>query len=246
MKKRTISLMSSVFMCIALFNINTALAKDESVKGDVNADGKFTVADVVLFKKWLDTAPNAELSDWKAADFCEDEILNLFDLNLMKSKLIEKYGLTVQAIENVASNSENRTPGAVHTTLKLSYDEAKARFGYPIEKCTRNNFIGYKVGIVSKNGNTTSEEAFCLDITYEFNNGIIYIADQNRSAGKLANPGIEYDYLGRTFVEEISYDDNLITIGYYPTEMNGIAYRASFDKSVDIYEIMDLIISIEI
>ncbi len=107
--------------------------------------------------------------------------------------------------------------------------------------------MGYKVGIVSQNGNINLKEAFCWDLTYEFTSGYIYIQDQDRSAGKLANPGIEqYEYKDRIFVTEDSYDDELIRIGYYPTDMGGLAYCATFDKSVDIYEIMDLIISVEL
>lgn len=61
-----------------------------------------------------------------------------------------------------------------------------------------------------------------------------------------AGPGTEqYEYLGRTFVAERSYDDRII-IGYYPTDMGGLAYQAHFDSSVDVYEIMDMIISVEI
>ncbi len=58
-----------------------------SIKGDVNADGSFDIADVVLFQKWLLAKPDAELADWKAADFCNDERLNVFDLCLMKRLL---------------------------------------------------------------------------------------------------------------------------------------------------------------
>lgn len=58
------------------------------VKGDVNADGIFDIADVVLLQKWLLAVPNTNLADWKAADFCEDEKLDVFDLCLMKRKLI--------------------------------------------------------------------------------------------------------------------------------------------------------------
>ena len=138
-------------------------------------------------------------------------------------------------------------PGAVHTVLNVSYDEAKEKFEHSIKKCTSSDFLGYKVGIVSQNGNINSKKSFCLDLTYEFTNGHIYIQDQDRSVGKIANHGIEqYDYLGRTFVKENSYDDEFIIIGYYPTDMDGFAYRASFAKSVDVYEIMDKIISIEI
>ena len=43
-----------------------------SVKGDVNADGKFNIADAVIFQKWLLDFPDVKLNDWKAADLCED------------------------------------------------------------------------------------------------------------------------------------------------------------------------------
>lgn len=62
----------------------------ETVKGDVNKDGEFSVADVVLLQKWLLAAPDAKLADWKAADLCEDERLDVFDLCLMKQMLIQK------------------------------------------------------------------------------------------------------------------------------------------------------------
>lgn len=67
-------------------NITFIALKD--VKGDVNADGTFNVADVVLLQKWLLDVPDTHLQNWKAADFCEDNILNSFDICLMKRKLI--------------------------------------------------------------------------------------------------------------------------------------------------------------
>ena len=58
------------------------------VKGDVNADGIFNIADVIALQKWLLAVPDTHLANWKAADLCEDEKLNVFDLCLMKRKLI--------------------------------------------------------------------------------------------------------------------------------------------------------------
>ncbi|MCM1007909.1 MAG: glycoside hydrolase family 9 protein [Ruminococcus flavefaciens] len=60
------------------------------VEGDVNADGKFSVADVVIMQKWLLAVPDVHLVDWKAGDLCEDEMLNVFDLCLMKQLLIRQ------------------------------------------------------------------------------------------------------------------------------------------------------------
>ena len=53
-------------------------------KGDVNADGTFDISDVILLQKWLLAVPNTQLANWKAADFCNDGILNGADWCLMK------------------------------------------------------------------------------------------------------------------------------------------------------------------
>jgi hypothetical protein len=59
-----------------------------SLVGDVNMDGSFSVADVVLLQKWLLAVPDIHLSNWKVADICADGRLDVFDFCLMKRKLI--------------------------------------------------------------------------------------------------------------------------------------------------------------
>lgn len=59
-----------------------------TVKGDVNADGEFTVADVVMLQKWLICADS--LTDWQAGDLCKDGVINVFDLSMMKHLLMSK------------------------------------------------------------------------------------------------------------------------------------------------------------
>lgn len=61
----------------------------KNIKGDVNADGKFDIADVVLLQKWLFNVPDVELVNWKAADLYEDGKLNVFDLCGIKRALIK-------------------------------------------------------------------------------------------------------------------------------------------------------------
>ena len=62
--------------------------KPSFVKGDVNADGILDIADVVLLQKWLLAVPDTHLPQWRAADLCNDERLNVFDLCLMKRELL--------------------------------------------------------------------------------------------------------------------------------------------------------------
>ena len=60
------------------------------LKGDVDLDGQFNVSDIVIFQRWLLNVPNTDLMYWQAADFCEDNVLNILDLCLMKQKLLYK------------------------------------------------------------------------------------------------------------------------------------------------------------
>lgn len=55
--------------------------------GDVNLDGKCTVADAVLLQKWI-LGNQTELSDWKKADINSDGVLNAKDLTLLKRCLM--------------------------------------------------------------------------------------------------------------------------------------------------------------
>lgn len=71
-------------------HLSLVALEEEKITGDVNADGKFDIADVVLLQKWLLAVPDVKLVDWKAADLCEDDRLNVFDLCLMKRELLKQ------------------------------------------------------------------------------------------------------------------------------------------------------------
>lgn len=60
------------------------------VSGDVNCDGVFNISDIVILQKWLIAVPDTHMADWRAADLCEDDIIDAADLCLMRRKLIAK------------------------------------------------------------------------------------------------------------------------------------------------------------
>ncbi|WP_338100379.1 family 16 glycosylhydrolase [Ruminococcus callidus] len=95
-------------------SIEDISTSEPSVKCDVNADGKFDVADVVTLQKWLLGVSDAKLADWKAGDLYEDEKLNVLDLCKMKQELL---------------STESQT-NKVHVTnteeLKAALENAKA------------------------------------------------------------------------------------------------------------------------
>ena len=91
---------------------------EETISGDVNNDGEFNISDVVLLQKWLLAVPDTHLENWKAADLCDDDILDVFDLCLMKSALIEKINeipqnvdttFKFQSVTDVRYNDDNHT-----------------------------------------------------------------------------------------------------------------------------------------
>ena len=59
----------------------------ETVRGDLNGDGQFSVADVVLLEKWLLGVPDTTLADWSAGDLWEDGKLDVYDLAEMREML---------------------------------------------------------------------------------------------------------------------------------------------------------------
>ncbi len=60
----------------------------EKIIGDVNADGQFSVADAVMMQKFLFNS--GDLTDWTAGDLAADQVIDGFDLAIMKRMLLAK------------------------------------------------------------------------------------------------------------------------------------------------------------
>ena len=151
--------------------------------------------------------------------------------------------------EQPSGGEPGGAPGAVFTRRSVSYAEARELFAHPIVPCYDDDFAGYEVGVVSRNGDIHESGAFCLSVDYLFAGGVINLKDQDRLAGSSASTlGEAYDYRGRTFYVQSpgDYGESCYRVGYYPTWDSGVAYEAVFDGDADVYAIMDRIISVEI
>jgi hypothetical protein len=60
----------------------------KNIKGDVNSDNSFDIADLVTMQKWL--LGKGELADSSAGDLMADGTINIFDMIMMRKLLIEK------------------------------------------------------------------------------------------------------------------------------------------------------------
>lgn len=80
---------SSLIWCIGSMS-NTVQAVDAvgALCGDVNGDGIITVFDVIMLQKWI--LGIGELTDWQSADLDENGEVDIFDLSLLKRKLVTK------------------------------------------------------------------------------------------------------------------------------------------------------------
>ncbi|MDE6788082.1 MAG: dockerin type I repeat-containing protein [Ruminococcus sp.] len=58
------------------------------VRGDANGDGELSIADAVMLQNWI--LCTGDLTCWQNADLCEDKVIDVFDLIMLKSELIEK------------------------------------------------------------------------------------------------------------------------------------------------------------
>jgi hypothetical protein len=60
-----------------------------AVRGDVNNDESFSLADAALLQKWILAFQGTTLENWQAGDMNSDNKLNVVDLAVMKSQLLE-------------------------------------------------------------------------------------------------------------------------------------------------------------
>lgn len=67
--------------------ITADFGESKDVKCDVNKDGQFSVADMVMLEKWL--LGSGKITDWQAGDLCKDNVLDVYDLCLMREEFIK-------------------------------------------------------------------------------------------------------------------------------------------------------------
>lgn len=128
------------------------------VKGDVNDDGDFNISDVVQLQKWLLAVPDTHLANWKAADFCDDDRLDVFDLTLMKRALI--YGELVQSTspttQHIGLNHTNEVTELLTNYDLNDYDEIyRDSLSKMFERFNKDGYI-YTFAGSDSDGNTVT------------------------------------------------------------------------------------------
>lgn len=144
---------------------------DTNVTGDINMDGAFNVADVVLLQKWLLAVPDTELANWKAADLCEDDCLDVFDLCLMKRQYL----------------TESTEPHLIWCDEFDGDTLDMTKWSYEI-----GNWMLDANGNYITNGWGNNEREFYTDSNSSVHDGILTIAARNENYSDLVQGEYEY------------------------------------------------------
>lgn len=84
-----------IFLTSAIMSQTTS----DLVTGDVNADNKFNILDIILLKKWLLDISSTELANWKSGDLNHDDTLNILDLSIIKQKFIKENSANISTYD---------------------------------------------------------------------------------------------------------------------------------------------------
>lgn len=109
---------------------NYQSAEPEKIKGDVNSDGQFSVADLVMMQKYI--LGNGMLNDWTAGDLCEDGKIDVFDMIQMRKLIIQQNEAETEItpteyMNNVRSSIADSLPyGMADSVSGVDYGEMRS------------------------------------------------------------------------------------------------------------------------
>lgn len=115
----------------------------KSLKGDVNGDGSFNIADTVMLQKWLIAEPDVSLTNWKAADLNGDDRINSADLAMMKRELLKQIPILIKP-DNVVTNPSSFITYADNLPLRSGPDES-----YPVVAVVPKRSYLYEIGYMN-------------------------------------------------------------------------------------------------
>ena len=135
--------------------------------GDLNGDRNVTVSDYILLQEWLAGYTDVKISEWRAADLCLDNRINMFDLCLLREELCQRNPVVVIPEVSVGHNGAIavKSDTMLYTGPGEEYDTI-----CPVE----NNYYIYELGYNSDNKEW-------MYVSYRGTYGWIPIFDENGS-----------------------------------------------------------------
>ena len=174
--------------------------------GDVNGDETFGIADVIMLQKWILGVPNTRLVNWKAADFCEDDKLDIFDLCLMKRALISN------------ETTQNISPTTQHIGLNHTNEVTELLNNYDL-----NDYDEIYRDSLSKMFERFNKDGYIYTFVGSDNEGnAITLREDHPNAPIVLMPCMDYEDTGILY--HVAYKGKYYQVYYYFTDP---AYPAS-------------------
>ena len=204
------------------------------VAGDVNADGIFSIADLVMMQQFL--LNQGRLIEWKAGDLCEDNTINGLDLCLMRQKYWDTLPHLSASIAELVWNAESRmvTANVMYENLpensdawigvvpsdtphnELDADSAVVQY-QSLSQFESGNFAGFELSDNSLSGNYDLRIYANDDGGKELACVTFYI---DGPKAEIAN--VQWNPDTRTVTADVNYvnfsDDNSAWIGVVPSD----------------------------
>jgi endoglucanase len=176
-----------------------SLTEDSNVKGDVNADNAFDIADVVMMQKYL--LQDGTLTNWENGDFVADRTINVMDLLLMKRALLKE-----DTIDDGAS--DGNTSGGSQGSSIVDYGTAMNADATMVADFTSGSSSLFFASNGWSNGS-------CFDCVWRSTNAVIKDAALQLTIDEDASD--DYNYSGAEYRSTDFY-----SYGYYETSMQAI------------------------
>ena len=204
------------------------------VAGDVNADGIFSIADLVMMQRFL--LNQGRLIEWKAGDLCEDNTINGLDLCLMRQRYWDTLPHLSASIAELVWNAESRmvTANVMYENLpensdawigvvpsdtphnEQDADSAVVQY-QSLSQFESGNFAGFELSDNSLSGNYDLRIYANDNGGKELSCGTFYI---DGPKAEIAN--VQWNPDTRTVTADVNYanfsDDNSAWIGVVPSD----------------------------
>ena len=112
--RKIIAAVTSLCLAVPAGIAGTVSALDQNVKGDVNADTVFNLADMVMFQRWL--SGRGDITAHTNADVNGDGEYDIFDLSTMRKMLVENISNAPQP--SFAPSARNLCAGISASDIK--------------------------------------------------------------------------------------------------------------------------------
>ena len=213
-------------------HFNASVGSD--VEGDVNADGIFSVADLIMMQQWLYC--QGRLINWKAGDLYADNTINGLDLCLMRQMLLDAPSALHVSITDLVWDAESRmvTANVMYENLpensdawigvvpsdtphnEQDADSAVVQY-QSLSQFESGNFAGFELSDNSLSGNYDLRIYANDNGGKELSCGTFYI-----DGPKAEIVNVQWNPDTRTVTADVNYanfsDDNSAWIGVVPSD----------------------------